>query len=90
MNSTQSGILLVEKFTVAQGKKCATYGSAFKGVKLEFHSGGVQARILPNEDVADRLHVKWQTMRFPEASPTQGDCERDEALVEQPEGLCSY
>ena len=59
-----SGVLIVERIVVtSEGKKYEILRSAFNGFTVKFEGGSVIVDASINEDIADRLHRLWISMK---------------------------
>jgi DNA-binding Lrp family transcriptional regulator len=59
-----SGILIVERIVITpDGKKYEILRSTFKGFSVGFEVSGVVVDASINEDIADRLHRMWISMK---------------------------
>jgi DNA-binding Lrp family transcriptional regulator len=60
----EHGIVLVDRIVITNdGKKYETFRSAFRSISLSFEDGAIVIDATPNEDIADRLHRLWASMR---------------------------
>lgn len=59
-----SGVLIMDRIVVTtDGKRYEMLRSAYKGFSVEFHDGGLRADVIVNEDIADKLHTIWLSVK---------------------------
>jgi cobalamin biosynthesis Co2+ chelatase CbiK len=58
------GLLIVQRIVVTpDGKKYELLRSAFNGFSIKFEGGGMIVEAKVNEDIADKLHRMWVSMK---------------------------
>lgn len=64
----ESGLLLIERVMITgEGRRYLLYRSAFREMSMTLESGELSVRVSLNEDVADRFHRTWQSIRLRQA-----------------------
>jgi predicted transcriptional regulator len=59
-----SGVLIMDRIVVtSDGKRYEMLRSAYKGFAVEFQDGGLKADVIVNEDIADKLHSLWLSVK---------------------------